>query len=384
MPITGFHSVDDGFKFDNNFVNPIINIPAIGLDIQTLGRCGGMAFLSLDYWFNKLPIPEIRNLPPDGTILADTIYARLIDSLFANGARFFEFMNMLDHPTWLRGKGAARVTREDEFPKIKASIDAGWPCPIGLVRARSIGELGNDHQVVCFGYESDSNMSKLWIYDNSHHDQVASLDFTTDYIPANRPVRHSITGEEWRGFFLEAYNNRRPWYMNEGTLVREVNNAPVHLIRGGASCWIPGPTEFDALGLAWAHVRDINQGSLSQIEQYAADGRVIKDRDNPAVYVVFGGKPFHIPSPEELEALGYHWDDLVVLPSGSVSRMRSTPRDRTLLRERSKGEVYEFSNGSLRHIVGPEVFDRLGYSWDNVRVVPDGALAIFPVGDPIR
>lgn len=64
MPITGFYPVDDGFKFSNSFVNHVINVPALGLDIRTLGRCGGMAFLSLDYWFNKLPIPETSILPP--------------------------------------------------------------------------------------------------------------------------------------------------------------------------------------------------------------------------------------------------------------------------------------------------------------------------------
>src|SRR5262249_55987598 len=116
MPRTGFHPVDDAFTFATNSVNPIINIPQIGLNVQTFGRCGGMAFLALDYWYNRLPIPETTALPQDGTLLADTIYARLADSMLANGLRYFEFMNMLDHPTWLRGKGAARNTREAGVP----------------------------------------------------------------------------------------------------------------------------------------------------------------------------------------------------------------------------------------------------------------------------
>src|SRR5262249_56198432 len=103
MPRTGFHPVDDGFKFANNFVNPIINIPQIGLNVQTFGRCGGMAFLALDYWYNRLPIPETTALPQDGTLLADTIYARLADSILAPRPRYFPFLHILYPPTSLPG-----------------------------------------------------------------------------------------------------------------------------------------------------------------------------------------------------------------------------------------------------------------------------------------
>ncbi|MCL4251973.1 MAG: hypothetical protein KJ065_27725 [Anaerolineae bacterium] len=384
MPRTGFHPVDDGFKFRNDFVNPIINIPLLGVDVETSGRCGGMAFLALDYWYNKLPIPETTALPRDGTLLADTIYARLADSMLANGWRFFEFMNMLDHPTQLRGKGAARVTREDEFPKIRASIDAGMPCALGLAKAREIGQLGNDHWVVCHGYTTNGSISRLLIYDNNYPDKEVILEFTTEYDPGNRSVRHSLSGVEWRGFFMGAYAPRRPWYMNGGIALKESNAAPVHQIKAGAACWISSPEEFAAVGLDWSQVRSVGDGSLGQIEQYPGDGSVVRDRNAPEVCVVFGGKPFWIPSPAELEALGYHWEDVVILPSGSISRMRSTPRERTLLKERTKPEVYAFLGGVLRHILSPEALTARGFSWDNVRVVPDGALTGIPVGAPIR
>ena len=86
----------------------------------------------------------------------------MIDSMVANGAKFFRFMQTPDHPTIVWGIGVARATREEEYPRIKARIDQGFPCAIGLSQARDIGGLGNDHQVVAYGYDEANLYLTNW------------------------------------------------------------------------------------------------------------------------------------------------------------------------------------------------------------------------------
>jgi hypothetical protein len=101
-----FRPATDGFDFANNFVNQI-SIAGIPIT-ETRGRCGGMAFAALDYWHYRLSVPRIPELPPDGTPLADYIYARLITSIIDNWPMYYHFMRTPDNPTWFNGIGVAR------------------------------------------------------------------------------------------------------------------------------------------------------------------------------------------------------------------------------------------------------------------------------------
>ncbi|ATQ75889.1 hypothetical protein CR152_16145 [Massilia violaceinigra] len=208
MSITSFHPAHHGFKFANQFVNHVVRVPALGIDITTYGRCGGMAFAALDYWHNNLPIPQDTSLPADGTPLGDYIYNRLIQSILANAFKYFDFMRLADHPTWF-SKGIGRITREQEFPLLKSLIDQGQPCALALTKSRSIFEFHNDHQVVAYGYEEGDPYSSILIYDNIRPNEEHRLTFTTAYNPGDRPVHHSLTGD-WRGFFVEAYAPQMP------------------------------------------------------------------------------------------------------------------------------------------------------------------------------
>src|SRR5699024_3873916 len=79
--------------FPNTFTNSIWSgsiPPFIGrkFSIATSGRCGGMAFASLDFFHLKTPVPTpspkdfaSSNVPPDGHPLADYIYTRQLHSM---------------------------------------------------------------------------------------------------------------------------------------------------------------------------------------------------------------------------------------------------------------------------------------------------------------
>src|SRR5688572_19465145 len=113
MPKTAFNSFEQGFRFANGFANSVVNIPALGINVKTFGRCGWMAFAALDYWYNHLPIPQNSSLPVDGTSLSTYISKRLDASLILNGPRNVAVAIAPDMPD-LINKGVAKAMREED------------------------------------------------------------------------------------------------------------------------------------------------------------------------------------------------------------------------------------------------------------------------------
>src|SRR5208283_5164127 len=124
-----------------------------GKDITTLGRCGGMAYASLDYFSNAMTVPTCTTsdfgssgVPADGTALADYIYRRLLDSFCMYGLTFIYWNVTSDHKTLLNGKGIVAATKQDEWPLLKAWLDMGRPVALGLISVS--GSLADCHQIV--------------------------------------------------------------------------------------------------------------------------------------------------------------------------------------------------------------------------------------------
>lgn len=212
---TNFVPSKHGFHFKNDFVNPIIDVPLIG-NYETYGRCGGMAYAALDYYFAKIPIPTHKTddfpgkgVPPDGSKIADYIYQRLIDSFLTPSAfKFVDWTISSDRKTWLR-KGVTYWTKNEEFPKLCKQIDQGIPVVLGLIGASNLSDVGNkNHQVVAYGYDYDASNEEMtvYIYDNNSPDEevVLTSDKTNPHFNATNRV------DPWRGFFVQDYSAKEP------------------------------------------------------------------------------------------------------------------------------------------------------------------------------
>ncbi|WP_421735115.1 MIR domain-containing protein [Cellulomonas sp.] len=208
-----FDPATHGFAFPNAFVNEVLTLPN-GAKITTAGRCGGMAYASLDYFLAGQPVPAWRadlwapsRVPPDGHWLAQLFTQRLRDSFFTGSAAKFVTWSMhSDDETWVF-KGVTRWTKEEELPRLMRSIDAGRPVVLGLVVARTLAAIGENHQVIAYGYEQDraSGRTTLQVYDNNSVGKVVTLTSDRD-----QPDWTASNGHTWRGFFLQDYTPRRP------------------------------------------------------------------------------------------------------------------------------------------------------------------------------
>ncbi|WP_121609810.1 MIR domain-containing protein [Mesobacillus foraminis] len=211
-----FNPAVHGFLFPNKFVNAVANIPGHG-QVKTLGRCGGMAFAALDYFLKGIPVPKYSGslfngeVPPDGHWLADYIYSRLMDSfLVPSSIKYVHWTVASDHSTWLGGKGVSRWTKEEEFPKLRSSIDSGRPVVLGMVDATNLAQIGSEnHQVLAYGYEwhSKANIMKVFVYDNNTvgKEVVLSSEPGNPHFDATNK-----TNDSWRGFFVVDYQQKNP------------------------------------------------------------------------------------------------------------------------------------------------------------------------------
>jgi len=213
VPRTDFRPDIHGFHFGNYFVNRLVPLPG-GKAISSAGRCGGMSYAALDCFFAYQKVPPNKSeefapayVPPDGTVLADYIWRRQIDSLIrATSLKFLTWSFMPDQPTAFFG-GVTRWTKEKEFPRLRKNIDAGKPAVLVLIKASGLRGMMTNHQVVAVGYDYEpaGDDIRIHLYDSNHPDQEVVLQSSRD-----SPHFTMSTGEVWRGFHVHAYKPKPP------------------------------------------------------------------------------------------------------------------------------------------------------------------------------
>src|SRR5580704_9762246 len=143
--------------------------------LPTYGLCGGMAYTTTDYWLAKAELPgggdfsdhPMRTATSSGK-LRDLIWKRLITSLTNGGClqQTIEWSLVLNQlPPALGGGGGTLLSwTTKEWPIIKATIDSGKPCPIGLLYTTR--DIWFQHQILVYGYEVLTSGARLHVYDS--------------------------------------------------------------------------------------------------------------------------------------------------------------------------------------------------------------------------
>ena len=209
--VPGFLPSTSGFRFANSFPEvPLrrIGVPGVvslGIGDASNGLCGGMVFAARDHFEAGLAISPATTAPSEGPLF-EYLVDRLFDSFeLPNGpVRYLRLMSPLlsDGETVWSRLGIAphgRIWRivHEEWPLVRAEIDAGHPSPLGLVRIRSADpfDLKVNHQVLAYGYGLEGSALILRLYDPNRpgdDDVRLSMDLATEgrpsMVPASRPV----------------------------------------------------------------------------------------------------------------------------------------------------------------------------------------------------
>ena len=215
----------NGFAFPNALSGPdvTVTVPLAGrlsIGDASNGVCGGMVFATCDYFEAGQPIPGGAVPPAAGSPLYTVITSRLIDSfnIPAGIAQYLRWMAAPDRSTgllWWRRRGIGEMTVADQLPTVRATLDAGHPCPLGLVTVSGIDprDLGANHVVLAYGYRlEDSGELTLRVYDpNSPGRDDIELSMNIATPAAGLPIRHNLgIAHPVRGFFAVTYSARVP------------------------------------------------------------------------------------------------------------------------------------------------------------------------------
>ena len=223
----GFVPLPDGFLFTNSWpAAPAVTIPtpfgSVGIGNAANGLCGGMVYAALDYWTAERVPPQAR--PAPGTPLYEFIVHRLIDSWHvpAGVAEYFQWMNLPDGDVSASVLGTSVVvqrgvswrTIEQQWPLVKASIDAGVPAPLGVVTVKStnVADLGKNHQVGAYSYSVSGAEVTVKVYDpNSGQNDGVWIKFDNSAPQRATTFSSNIAIDlPVRGFFKTAFTPVSP------------------------------------------------------------------------------------------------------------------------------------------------------------------------------
>jgi hypothetical protein len=206
--VEGFLPSLSGLHFPNSFEHvPLrsFDVPLVGavkLGDAAHGLCGGMVFTVRDY-FEAGQAPPATTRPPRDGPLFEYLVQRLFESwdIPRGIARYLHLMSP-ELPDFGLGGGIARLTGRsrasimirDEWPRIQRDIDGNRPSPLGLVNCKSADPalLGQNHQVLAYGYELDGTDLTLAVYDPNAPDDD-SVRISLSLATAAQPCQLACT-----------------------------------------------------------------------------------------------------------------------------------------------------------------------------------------------
>lgn len=244
-----------GFNFANSFSSvPLLTISVgpvqVPIGDASNGLCGGMVFAVRDYYDSGLPIPP-DTTPPSSGPLFDYLVRRLFDSFNIPGGPL-TYMYLMDpalpdHETWASNLGIAPRGRAWHminiyWPRIRAHIDNGNLCPLALVtiKARDPFQLGQNHQVLAYGYQLVGDDLEIFVYDPNYPDNDTvrlSLNISDPQHTTQVDYSGSLGGDNriWC-FFCPDYALSRPPSAAPGMIVAirlRANNGQYLCAEGG-------------------------------------------------------------------------------------------------------------------------------------------------------
>ena len=212
--VPGFRPSVTALHFANEFPHaPVVRLQlpgglSIPIGDAARGLCGGMVYTVRDLYEAGIAPPEVTEAPRRGPML-QYLADRLVDSLSLpfGPATYLKLMD----PSLSDEDRAWRMIRV-EWPAIKADLDHGTLCPLGLITTKSHNPLvvGRNHQVLAWGYDLRDTRLTLRIYDpNRPGDDNVALTLDTAHPRQATAVRCS-RGDSVCCFFRTDYSFTDP------------------------------------------------------------------------------------------------------------------------------------------------------------------------------
>ena len=142
------------------------------------------------------------------------------------------------------------------------------------------------------------------------------------------------------------------------------------------------PEEFEEITMT--EFVDYELGEPIGLESSYPAGGLLQDAKTGGVFYVQDGKKYPITAKE---VMLINFPHLKITPVSS-DVLDKYPRyeavklkDGTLVKSKEKSSVYVISNGKKLPIISGEVFEAIGYNWENIQEVSEAGLMMIPLGN---
>ncbi|MFW6135383.1 MAG: hypothetical protein ACOC7N_01015 [Chloroflexota bacterium] len=113
------------------------------------------------------------------------------------------------------------------------------------------------------------------------------------------------------------------------------------------------------------------------------DGLVVKEEDDPEIYVYQDGRFRWITSLKAFEMRGYTWEDVHLVQDGFLEPFEIGPPIHVILKCHDSPHIYRLEGEEKRWIVDIDAFEAEGYVWEDVELVSCSYLRNLPDGETI-
>ena len=119
------------------------------------------------------------------------------------------------------------------------------------------------------------------------------------------------------------------------------------------------------------------------------NGSLIKSIESPKVYLVDSGKTRGMEmSAAQFEKLGFSFDAVRIIPKDDLDLYALGPvvhyaPDVSVFKKKSDSKIYVGDNGKKRYLGSAALFNFLGYSWNKIKTLSDAEVDGFLAGAPI-
>lgn len=142
----------------------------------------------------------------------------------------------------------------------------------------------------------------------------------------------------------------------------------------------------EIIEVEWTDINLYGEGEMITLETVYPQGALLQDKTTGGVYWIQDGKKYPIWSREIMATRFGNWFITQVSAEELAEYETMEPvgfKDGELVKSGSNPSVYVISEGYLRPIPSAEVFEGMGYKWNNIITTTEKALSLHEIGEPL-
>ncbi len=184
------------------------------------------------------------------------------------------------------------------------------------------------------------------------------------------------------------------WRRPNRSLIRAKGTSTVYMLEDGIRKLIPSPDVFNAQGLDWSDIEEVDQ---EEVESYIEgdtlgyrEGTVIQG-SGPTVYVISEGKKRPFVSVNAFNGLGYKWGiikrvsdaHLSLYETGEAISENSSYPEGALIQQEGDPTVWQIKDGKRKPVPSISVFNANKWGWNYVLKANAEQLNKFSQGNAV-